>query len=381
MLKGSLRKNGFDRWRLVCNGVSAKTGEERTFFFEFYIVNPLLSPDECILGFKSRLAAKTEADLQYALAGTQSAATATEEILVHPSYVMVKAGCLARGGKQLNAFFPSSKMETGKKDLLIRVAKGEESECILTDSRTRGAVSVKYADLMEKPELLCNAGSIDWDLQYERMLESFPDFSHKNVNWSTLCPYATFMGKIHFDGEEFNVLPKSSFGYIDKNWGHDFTSPFFHLNASSLTSTITGKALENSCFVVQGEYDGRLSVFAAIEDKLLLFSAQSRKKYSVTYECIETPRDEEGVKLHWMVSVHDRNTVMDIDIFCNTESMFVRDYESPAGGRKVMKVLGGGTGSGEIRLYRRVKKNLELIEHATVTKAVCEYGNFEYPEK
>ena len=79
--------------------------------------------------------------------------------------------------------------------------------------------------------------------------------------------------------------------------------------------------------------------------------------------------------------MHDRNTVMDIDIFCNTDDMFVRDYESPAGGRKVMKVLGGGTGSGELRLYHYVKKNLELIEHVTVTKAVCEFGNFEFPEK
>ena len=59
--------------------------------------------------------------------------------------------------------------------------------------------------------------------------------------------------------------------------------------------------------------------------------------------------------------------------------MFVRDYESPAGGRKVLKLLGGGTGTGEIRLYKQIKKNLELIEHATVTNAVCEFGNIELP--
>src|SRR5574344_2485185 len=105
MLKGSLRKNGFDRWRFVCNGISSTTGEEKPFFIEYYIINPALSPSECVLGFKSRLA-KTEADLQYALAGTQSAKSAAEEILVHPSFVMIKAGSASRGGKQINAYFP-----------------------------------------------------------------------------------------------------------------------------------------------------------------------------------------------------------------------------------------------------------------------------------
>ena len=43
-LKGSLKKNGFDRWRLVTNAVSSVSGEEKTFFIEFYAVNPALSP-------------------------------------------------------------------------------------------------------------------------------------------------------------------------------------------------------------------------------------------------------------------------------------------------------------------------------------------------
>ena len=72
MLKGSLRKNGFDRWRLVTVGRETETGEERVFFIEFYIVNPLLSPEECVLGFKSRVNVNTEEDLHAALAGTAS---------------------------------------------------------------------------------------------------------------------------------------------------------------------------------------------------------------------------------------------------------------------------------------------------------------------
>jgi len=378
MLSGSLKKNGFDRWRFVCNGISTTTGEEKAFLIEFYYVNPSLSPQECVLGFKSRLV-KSEENLQYALAGTQAAAAPIEEF-VHPSYLMVKAGCLSRGGKQVNAYFPSAHVQTGHKDIVLRAGDGD-SCCQITDKGTKGSVFVKYAELMEKPELLCNAGVIDWDLTFEHFVDATPSYIHKNMQWAVVSPDAAFTGKIHLDGEEFIVSPQTSCGYIDKNWGRDFPSPFFHLSSANLTSMITGKYMQKSCFAVQGEYNEKLSVFATLGDRIVEFSAAKNKKYIVTYECTETPRDDEGVKVHWTVSVHNRNTVMDIDIFCNTDDMFVRDYESPAGGRKVMKVLGGGTGSGELRLYHYVKKNLELIEHVTVTKAVCEFGNFEFPEK
>ena len=111
MLAGSLKKNGFDRWRLVMNGFNTVTGADCTFFIEFYILNPLLSPSECVLGFKSRLE-KTPEDLQYALAGTETGKSLMTEKDVRPSFVMVKVGRISKNGKQLNAYFPADKLKT-----------------------------------------------------------------------------------------------------------------------------------------------------------------------------------------------------------------------------------------------------------------------------
>ena len=61
--------------------------------------------------------------------------------------------------------------------------------------------------------------------------------------------------------------------------------------------------------------------------------------------------------------------------------MYVRSIEVPEGKRKVLKMLSGGTGSGEIRLYKRIRKNLELIEQAHIAGCVCEYGQLEEPEE
>ena len=383
MLKGSLRKNGFDRWRLVTNGINSITGEERTFFIEFYIVNPALNTDEYTLGYKSTLKTSEE-DLQYALAGTLSANSAAEEIIKQPSFVMVKAGCLGTNGKHINTYFPSSKFEVGHKEFIIRAvtdrlaAGGGEGACVLSDRSTRGKVQVSYADLNIQPELLCNHGKMEWDLQY-RIFDSYDDcFAGVNSNWTVPGAKVQFSGTIILDGEEYNVYPKNSFGYIDKEWGKEFNEPFFHLSTSNMTSSITGKPLEDSFFIVHGESNGALSVIARIEGQDHVFLAENKKKFEQSFNFTQCPKDEEGEKVHWSVSVSNKKYVIDLEIFCNTNSMFVRDYECPSGNRKLMKILGGGTGIGSIKLFQRIKKNLVQLEEATVNNTLCEYGQSEY---
>ena len=379
MLKGTLRKNGFDRWRLVMNGFSEATGEECTFFIEFYIVNPLISPSECVLGFKSRMRATT-ADLQAALAGTESEKSLLSEALVQPSFAMVKVGCLSKEGKQLNSFYPCASVRLDAPDYLIRMGSSDANTCILTDTSTLGSVTVTRSDLIERPELMCNAGTLSWNLHYTVEGSFFPNYNDKNCHWSCFGAHTSFSGTIIMDGEKFNVSAKTSYGYFDKNWGRSFAAPFLHLSSCNLTSNISGKKLMNSCFAVQGEYNKRLSILTSFEGVVKDFHAGSHRKFDVHYECTEMPPDDDGVKLHWSVSMNDRKNLVDIDICCPTESMFVRDYECPEGARRVMKVLGGGCGVGELKFYHRIKKNLELIEDVHVANCLCEFGNIELPE-
>ena len=44
LLKGKLRRNGYEHWRYVFTGVDKVTGEQRPFFIELYYINPLISP-------------------------------------------------------------------------------------------------------------------------------------------------------------------------------------------------------------------------------------------------------------------------------------------------------------------------------------------------
>ena len=57
--------------------------------------------------------------------------------------------------------------------------------------------------------------------------------------------------------------------------------------------------------------------------------------------------------------------------------MLVRDYEIPEGNHKVQKVLSGSHGIGEIRLYKKFRKNLELIQHAKIENCISEFGTVD----
>lgn len=377
-LKGVQRKCGFDRWRFVTNGVSSVTGEEKTVFIEFYCVNPVLSPKSPVLGFKNRYDTNMAADIQYALDGTEAAKNFNSQTLVNPSFFMIRAGSLSSVCRQYNNYYALDDVDLRNEDLILCVnGSDQDKKCLIGEDFTCGSVCVTEKDLVEHPEYMGNAGSMEWNLKFERAISFDHKYKSKDINWSVPGGKTDFSGKIIFNDEEFDIEPKKSFGYYDKNWGKDFSSPFFHLSSSFIKSQITGGILQNSSIAVQGEYKGRLSVLVCLEGKKIEFHADKKKKFTVIHDCQEITDDDIGPKLHWSCSVNDKKYVIDIDVYCRTKDLFLRDYESPEGNRKVMRVLSSGTGRGKIKLYKIVKKSLELIEQAEISKCVCEYGNLE----
>ena len=54
--------------------------------------------------------------------------------------------------------------------------------------------------------------------------------------------------------------------------------------------------------------------------------------------------------------------------------MCVCTYESLQKSGHILKILESGNATGEIRIYKNLKKNIELIEHAQISNAVYGYG-------
>ncbi len=367
-LGGSLKKSGLNFWRFVFSGTDKDSGTERMFFVELFALNPYLSPADPVLGFKTRPNISEE-DLQNVLAGTAAARQLEDETMAVPSYVALRAGVLGEGAKHVCAYRAVRELKISRRSFYV-----DAGDCSFTEDRIYGGVRCTPGDLREHPEYLCSPGSFSWDLRYE-ILHGFSDgYRDKTYTWLATGARTVFSGSVTADGREYAVVPKASHGYIDRNWGKTLPETWFHISASNLTSIISGRTLQNSCFTVQGLYGGKPSILLSVGDNSVSFCADSdRRAYESIWDCSQAPESDAGERLHWSVSANDRHSVVDIDVFCLTQNMFVRSVELPEGGRKTLKIL-CGTGTGELRLYRRVRKNLELIEHTHIAGALCEFG-------
>lgn len=372
VLRGKLRTEGFECWRYFFSAFNVETNQEKKFFIELYIVNPGVSPKVAIIAQKSRLA-HSEADLQYALAGTQAAETANDELAVFPSYVLVKAGVDGTSGIQLNKFIPSSQFTFLRNSGMFKAG-----ECLFGPNSISGVVEITPQDLRIKPELLCDSGMLEWDLKFDRKISSEPLYKSKNAFWAPFGVKTVYSGAIRFDGDEYVITPKISVGYSDKSWGEILPENYFHISSAKMTSMISGKSMLNSCFVIEGEYGGKLCGILNLEGTILKIKEKKHfGKCSVIHDCTQVPGTEGDEKVHWTVSVRKGKFVIDIDIFCKGSDLSVRDYEIPQGKRTLLKILGSGNGTGEIRIYKRNRKNLELLEHANIYDAICEFGQTE----
>lgn len=379
MLKGALKRSGFEWWRMVTNATSKTTGEERTFFIEFYIVNPALSTDKCLFITRTNKQ-KTEEELFQALTSNEDIPdiqSSEEDVPEKPSFIMVKAGTFQGKGKQINAFFSPDMLELGKKDFIIKLGDNAKTSCMLGYDFTQGVVQVTRAKLKEMPELDCNVGTIGWNLKFERGINFDETYESSHTNYSVLAGKLLCSGSIVFDGEEYVVAREKSMAFYDKSWGKAFPEPYYHISSNNLSSQISGKKINEASLVIHGSYDKGLSVLLHLDGQSIEFNAKNSSKYDLNFDCFEVQDGPRQNKIHWTISIADKKRVLDIDIFSATKQMFLRNYQCPQEGRKIMKILSGAEGVGEIRLYNKVKKNLETVEHARLLDGICEYGCIE----
>lgn len=341
-LQSSIKKSGFARWRYIFNAKNNFTGEKSAFFIELYLVNPSLSPNEVIWSDPQEVPVfKDESQLFIP----------QEETSPH-SYVSVRIGKYGTRPEIIQSFLPAASFSLTNKT--IEVSDGVF--CLDGDKLT--------GTLSERGKY------VSWRLKIEKIMQFVPGKMKKNMYWGSPAVKAFFSGDLLFSGETYIVEPGISFGYIDKLWGKDYPYPFFHLSCSHMSSIISGKILGSSVFAVQGIYKNSFAMYAEIDGVKL---ARSRVKNNPNFGCVVMDN-----KVHWTISVPLRQYLIDIDVFCSTREMSVRSYICPSNPKEELQVLGGASGVGEMKLYRRIKKkNLELVESVSLQDVRCEYGGRE----
>lgn len=366
MLHGPLRHHGYDWWWHSFTAQNEETGEDQAFFVEFYLCNPALAEDEPILG---QLPANQQAGKR-------------------PSYLMVKAGAWGEKPCQLHRFFAWKDVELhGEAPYRIAAA-----DCLASETVLRGSVEISPEQCAAHPEWMCDSGSIRWDLQLDKQIafnvgygagKALRDAEAFAMYWHAEGMKTAYSGTVVYNGIRYCVRPETSFGYADKNWGRDFTSPWVWLASSCLTSKKTGKALEHSAFDIGG---GRPKIYFVPLDRRLLgaFCYEGREydfNFSHLWLHVKTEfsfrEDEEQV--HWRVRQENLHAVMETEIHCRKREMLLVNYEAPDGSKKHNRLWNGGNGWGTVRLYDKGRNGRTLVDEIEATHVGCEYGEYDDP--
>ena len=90
------------------------------------------------------------------------------------------------------------------------------------------------------------------------------------------------------------------------------------------------------------------------------------------FDCWET-EDE----IHWHVVQTTLTAKLDSQIVCKKADMLLINYEAPNGTKRHNRLWNGGTGTGVLKLYRRVGKKEILIDEIVAENIGCEYGEYD----
>ena len=363
-LKGGQAKKGYDWWWHSFTAYNKKTGEAKPFFLEFFACNPKFGTDEPIFGQLPE----------------------NQEKKIRPSYLMIKMGAWGDGALQLHRFFGWKKIEMhGKKPFSITA-----NDCYLDENSTHGHIKVTKEESEQHPEYMCDYGEISWDLKIEKDIafnvgygagKLFRGIQLFEMFWHAEGMKSYFSGTITLNGVEYEVIKEKSYGYSDKNWGKNFTSPWVWLSSCNLTSKITGKKLENSVFDIGG---GRPKIgFIALNRKLLSAVYLEGKEYEFNFskfwtftrtkfDCKETE-----TQIVWHVEQKTWNNKMVVDFTCEKKDMIFVNYEAPNGKKLHNRLWNGGNGKGIIKIYRKKK----LVDEIYAENIGCEYGEYDKVEK
>ena len=359
MLTGGQAKKGYDWWWHSFTGKDAETGIERSFFIEFFLCNPAYGQDVPVLGQTEENRAK----------GTV------------PSYLMVKAGSWGEDAAQLHRFF-------GWKTILVNWGvpfSVKAQDCELGETWTKGSVCVSEEEAKEHPEYMCRAGTMSWDLRINKQIafnvgygagKLFRSLQLFEMFWHAEGMKSAFEGEVIWNGRKYIVSKESCYGYADKNWGKDFTSPWVWLSSNDLASNKTGQRLQNSVFDIGGGCPKVGPI--ALKRKLLSAFWYEGRPYEFNFsrfwtntrtlfDCRET-----DTEIIWHVEQKTWNNRMVTDITCQKKDMLLVNYESPDGRKRHNRLWNGGNGKGTVRLYRKGR----LIDEVACGHVGCEYGEY-----
>lgn len=340
VMTGRLGKDGYDRWCHSFAGKNKDTGKKKRFYVEYCIINPELGGKTPIMG---------------------------EKQFQRPAYLQVKAGVWGKGGFQISRYYGIEEMEVAP--TFLKITAGE---CFLSENNIWGRIQQEH--------------TMQWSLKMHKKMAFNVGYSTskpiREINpfdmyWHAEGMRTSFEGIVTVDDEVYEVMPEECCGYADKKWGRDYTCPWFWLHGSEMKSQKTGEVLKNSAFAIGGGNPVVLGM--PLWSKPFADIYYEGESHEINYSALWTGarmRYSCGMrngKVLWHMKAVSRKVAMEVKVVCKEEELQEIDYQTPDGTKNRNLMVGGGTGMGEILLYRRNGRRYILVDKLFIKGVGCEY--------
>jgi len=355
-----LADNGYDWWWHSFVAKNRATGALQPFFIEYFVVNPKLGGATPILG---QLPANKAAG-------------------VKPSYAMIKAGTWAENGSvEINNYYGINSLSATVDYMDVQIGNN-----FANDVELAGSASMTAADAAAHPEYMSDAGSMSWNLTVDKKLGYSVGYAASQVAqqlnafqmfWHVQGMKSEYSGTVTFNGQIFDVIPATSAGYQDKNWGNDLTNPWIWLNCNNLKSAKTGALLANTSLDIGGGEPVAFGIPLGRKVLIAFYHEGKLYEWNFTKELLtQTAKvTETSTSLRWQVEAADFGNRIVVDFSAPKSKSLKVDYENPRGQKNHNNLWNTGWAAGTVKLYQRTWwGGWSLIDTFNGSMGGAEYG-------
>jgi tocopherol cyclase len=324
---GRSSNGGLDAVRLSFLARHAATGTLRHVYIEHGVVNP------------SRMAERPIVDRVRA-DGTALA----------PCHAWVRAGLWGEEPREAVVHAPVAAIRRDPKGVV------DFGPAQFSESRFTGAIAPSEASALARN---C-PGRFDWDLRIEAA-----DAGGGRVDpvWAVAVS-----GYFTSDGEHYLVEPETALGIVERRTGRGCPAPLFRLATRNLSDG-TGRG------------GGWLSVGpTSARDRLVVRLVHAGQDYAFggasfwPKGMVSMAATDDGDAIGWKLVGKSQTALIELDVRCRKIEMLRCRPQQPDGSYRHETLWTGGTGAGEMRLYRRDGETLDPIDTITLKDVLCEYG-------
>lgn len=349
----SLQEAGYQWWWHSFTAHHRETKAAKTFYIQYVIMNPGL--------------------------GGEQPQFFDETTNQKPAYAAISVGTYGADACEITSYYGTEVFQANQERLQVVIG-----EAYTDDTSLFGEIAVTQAH--QNPQIPSALGTVIWNLRVNKRLSYATNTSKlprlkksiETKGWQADGMYTEYAGTIVYNGEVYDVIPKTSYGYQDTNWGSELPTPWLFLNCNNFQNPITGLHANLTSLVMnaipsEGNKKDSLErkVSIAFSHQGQLYEYNPTKLFGAAKQdvsCVETMQS-----IDWHIVAMTKDSRIEIQFSCPKTELIPVIRENAAGVKNEQAIISGANGVGTVKLFEMKEKEYKLVASFTGQNMQCSY--------